>query len=140
MGEKDCVLSERKELLPGYSVGVKKTESEDDHNRRSQQTEVRQCNLLARRERRVKEQPVTRQVRLERVCEREHDHERRAMEQPEARQSRLERLRKCNHQQRAAEQAEARQLKLGLHETGRLTDKEAKLKHSLSKNEPACQL
>ena len=89
MRERDCVLSERKGLPPGCSVGAKETESED-HQR----------NFLARRERRAREQPETRQSRLERL--RERDHERRAMEQPEARQSRLETLRERVRQQRAA--------------------------------------
>ena len=33
LSARDCILSERKGLLPGYSVGAKETESEDDHNK-----------------------------------------------------------------------------------------------------------
>ena len=79
-----------------------------------EQPETRQSRLERRRERdherRAIEQPEARQSRLERL--RERDHERRAMEQPEARKSRLERLRERDRQQRAAEQADARQARL----------------------------
>ena len=58
------------------------------------------------------------------------------MEQSDARQSGLERLRERNRQQRAADRLT--QDKLGLHESGRLTNEEGRLKHTLSQNEPAC--
>ena len=107
MRERDCVFSERKGLLPDCSVG-KKTESEDDHSR--PRSLVRQRNLLARRERRAREQPKARRARLD--AERERIHERRAREQPEARQARVNRQRERDHERRAMEQ-QARQSRNG---------------------------
>ena len=50
--------------------------------------------MLARRERRAREQPEARRARLD--IERERIHERRAMDQPKARQARLDTERGSN--------------------------------------------
>ena len=84
--ERDCIFSKRKGLLPDCSISMK-----DREWRRSQQTEVRQRNLLARRKRKAWEQPEARRARLD--TEHERIHECRAREQPEARQARLNRQR-----------------------------------------------
>ena len=89
--------------------------------------------MLARCERRAVEQPEVRQARLDR--QRERDRERRAMEQPEARQIEDYVSTAANNKQ----QNRLIQGKLGLHEPGRLTDKEGKLKDSLCLNGPVWQ-
>ena len=65
--------------------------------------------MLARCERRAKEQSEAKRVRL--GTEHERTHECRAREQPEARQARqarLNRQRECNHERSAMEQPKAR--------------------------------